>query len=119
MKRITGLLIANDVAKVIDIEHTLDALHQAVNCRTFDIATRFIGNRQFDIYVDDMGLLVEKPIFNGVAIDCDELLAGNLLILKSNAKGETLGLTMAEISHILTYVKWGKLFYSVRKLNGR
>ena len=116
MKRITGLLITSQGAKVIDIEPSLDALHQAVNCRTFDIASRFIGNQHFDIYVDDEGLLIDNPIFNGVAIDCDELLAGNLLILKSDENGETLGLTMQEINHILTYVKLGKLFYSVREL---
>jgi hypothetical protein len=116
MRYLTGLLIDEKGAKVVDIPHTLDSLHATIKCHNFDIATRLIGNKQFDIFVDDEGLLVHNPIINGFCIDADEVLAGNLLVLNSNEEGETLSLSTKDIEHILAFVMLGKLFYSVREI---
>ena len=116
MKRLTGILIDEKGAKVVDIIHTLDSLHATIKCNTFDIATRLIGNKPFDIFIDDEGLLVHNPTINGFCIDADEVLAGNLLVLNSNEEGETLSLSTKDIEHILSFVMSGKLFYSVREI---
>lgn len=116
MKRLTGILIDEKGAKVVDIKHTLESLHATIKCQTFDIATRLIGNKPFDIFLDDEGLLIDNPIINGFCIDAEEVLAGNLLVLNSNEEGETIGLTNEQINHILSFVMLNKLFYSIREI---
>jgi len=116
MKHLTGLLIDDKGAKVVDFPHNLDTIHSLLKCHTFDIATRLIGNKQFDIFIDDEGLLIDKPTINGFCIDWDEVLAGNLLVLNSNDEGETMSLSTKDIEHIMAFVMAGKLFYSVREI---
>jgi len=116
MKYLTGLLIDDKGAKVVDIPHTLDSLHATIKCHNFDIATRLIGNKEYDIFIDDEGLLIHNPTINGFCIDWDEVLAGNLLVLKSNQEGETISLTTKDIEHVLLYVMSNKLFYSIRDI---
>lgn len=116
MKRLTGVLIDEKGVKVVDIPHTLDSLHTTLKCHTFDIATRLIGNKPFDIFLDDEGLLIDNPIINGFCIDAKEVLAGNLLVLKSNEEGETISISTQDIEHILSFVMLNKLFYSVQEI---
>jgi len=67
----------------------------------FDVARVSLGGRLFTVYVDDEGLLKEKPI--PMAFDSGDLrpmLAGNLLIMQSDDAGDNRDLTSDEVEII-------------------
>ena len=114
-KVINGILVDvnNNVIHATRVEYDtkdknyLDAYYKVLNCDTFDIARRRIGNNYYDIYCDDEGLFKEnnKPsaiTFDGARVV--EVLVGNLFICKADKNGETIGLTDKEMDEIFEYV---------------
>lgn len=68
------------------------------------VVERKIGDKYYDFWLDDEGLL--KPenerIVAGVLVDdATEFLVGNMLILKHDREGNSIGLTSKEIENIL------------------
>lgn len=117
MKKIKGVLVsrAEDGALVVaphEIEKKdgsyLTALYGAIKCDTVDVVARRIGERWFDLWVDDNGLLVNDPVFTAVTVQANdtsgtivERLAGNIFVCGSNkATGGLASLSDAEIKSI-------------------
>lgn len=63
----------------IEVEPSLEEYHRLIDCCCIDIVERRVGGIVFNIVLDDEGLLKPNRI-GGVARDCDEMLAGNLLL---------------------------------------
>lgn len=85
--------------KVIDYEMLKEYLPF-----TLTVATRKIGKKYFDIWLDDEGLLKpdEKRIITGCLVkEGKELLVGDLIICKSDKMGNSIGLTDEEVFSIL------------------
>lgn len=76
--------------------------YKLIDCRTFDIIRRYIGNcnRLYDIVLDDEGKLKSNQIVSGISSDFSEMLVGNLLISSSNKLGEQIDLTDDDIKYI-------------------
>jgi len=100
---IRGILV--DVnAKTIkahDLEyHGLDDISCLLKCDILAVVTRFIGNKTFDIYLDDSGLLKENTAAC-ITDDCSEMLVGNIFICHHDRDGEITSLSDLEIDYIL------------------
>lgn len=64
----------------------------------FDITRALIGGVEFQLYVDDEGLLKDNPIpMSFDKGDLQPMLAGNILVLQSDAVGDSRDLTDEEI----------------------
>lgn len=98
--------VVEDEFKKVDI-NTLDDMYNAIGCDLIDMVNRQIGDKRFDIIVDDEGLLKEKPIVSAVYKNDRVALVGRLLFAKHGKKGETVGLTDEEIEMIMSNCKIG------------
>ena len=86
-----------DIKKLLEIDSPIDC------------ATRKIGDKYFDIWCDDEGLLKDNlraSAFNDLSKDyLKEVICGNIVIANSNEEGETVGLTDADIALIQSSTK--------------
>lgn len=70
------------------------------------VVERCIGGKYFDLWVDDEGLFKEERIITGIFVNHrkgtagEELLCGNMLILKHDNEGNSVGLTDEEIKEV-------------------
>lgn len=78
----------------------LDDFYEHLEAEPLDIARRKIGNKWFDIFVDDEGLLRHNPIISAVTRDGLAMLAGNLIFANYDGYGETTSLTDEDIELI-------------------
>lgn len=78
----------------------LEDFHEALNCRCFDIVTRCIGKEEFDLYIDDEGLLKSDPTISAINNLGEPMIVGNIIFAKHDYEGETVDLTADEIKHI-------------------
>ena len=81
----------------------LDDYYRELKCDTFDIATRKIGDKYFDMFVDDNGLFVEKPIPSVLDNALGVMLVGNVIFANHDEEGNTTSLTDADIDLIKQY----------------
>ena len=98
MARVLVLDIEGDV-RVAECSE-LDDFYRELKATIFDIATRKIGGKYFDIFCDDMGLYREKPIVSAVDSKDEPMLVGNLIFANHNDKGETTSLTDEDVQLI-------------------
>lgn len=102
MSSVRGFLI--DVQKsdpyIVEIDGSLNSYYQILNCDTFDIASRRIGENYYDIYCDDEGLLKSNPIVSAISSDRQPMLVGNLFVTKTDEEGNTISLTDEEIEEV-------------------
>lgn len=91
-----------DVFKKVECNE-LDDYYEHLKCDCFDIATRKIGNKCFDIFVDDCGLLVEDPVISAVDTEGYPMLAGNLIFANHDDAGNTTSLTDEDIKEIQSH----------------
>ena len=96
-------------------QSNLQDLYKYIKCRCVDCVRRKIGDKYFDIWVDDEGLLKEeKKYLQGYCLNGYEVLVGNLVIANVDEEGGMIGLTDDEIENILTNViSWKSLFGNV------
>ena len=107
MNKVTGVLIdvKNRTTVVCSVNSgSLEDYYRILDCTTFDIASRRIGENVYDIYCDDEGLLKCSPIVSAVSSDRQPMLVGNLFVTKTNDEGETISLTAEEIREVLASV---------------
>lgn len=81
-----------DIKKLLEIDSPLTCIE------------RKIGNKYFDIWCDDEGLLKDDKIVCGVLLQSEgqEILCGNLLIANHDEEGNTIGLSDKEIKMIMS-----------------
>lgn len=114
---VTGVLV--DVSSGVPVvkDGTFDrnnfkSLYSLLNCTTFTIVSRKIGKKVFDIYLDDEGLLKEDSIPSAMSIDNQELLVGNLLIIKHDDNGEVVSLDKDDMKFVKLFTYSGVLRYT-------
>lgn len=109
MKKINGVLVTPSdkgnsyVPFVLDYDN-YKSLYGILNCNTFTIATRKIGDKYFDIYCDDEGLLKDDYKFAASTEGGKEILAGNLFIVNHDDDGNIKSLTRDDVDLILSQV---------------
>ena len=93
------------------IVEELDDYYKHLECDCMDVANRLIGDKRFDIWVDDAGLLKEDPIISAVTsrsieghIYYEPMLAGNLIIANHDSAGNTTSLSREDVEMILDHI---------------
>lgn len=78
----------------------LQDFYDNLEAEPFDIAVRKIGDKYFDIFVDDMGLFREERIVSAVDREGNGMLVGNLIFANHDAQGNTTSLSTEDIELI-------------------
>ena len=93
--------------EVIEIEKPdLQFFDKKIGCDLIDIAVRKIDGKEFNIVLDEEGLLKEDPIVSAIDGNGNPTFVGNLMFFggETTEDGGLVGLTDAEIDHILRSV---------------
>lgn len=100
MKRMYLIDVINKTCKLVFADD-LGEFYEYIQCRCIDIVRRKIGGREFEIIIDDEGLLTDNPIVSALDRNLKPMLVGNLLIAGSEViEGELTGLKDGDIRHI-------------------
>lgn len=101
--KISGLLISNrgEWEEVVFENDNLEEMYNLVDCRCLDVVQRKIGDKYYDIWLDDEGLLKGELVPNGVCLNAYEILMGNLLIVNVSKSGKSVSLELDDIANIL------------------
>lgn len=78
----------------------LDDFYRELDAEPFDIVTKEINGRSFDIFVDDVGLFREKPVVSAIYKDHSPALVGNLIFANHDSEGNTTSLSSKDIGII-------------------
>jgi hypothetical protein len=102
MKTIKVFRIAEDkeFTGVIEIKKDLDSYYKAMDCELIDVVKVKLGSRQYDIIVDDEGLLKNDFVITAVDPSRERYLAGNILIAKYTGKGEFGSISEDDVENI-------------------
>ena len=71
--------------------------YKYLDCTCFDITRRKVGDKWFDIFCDDEGLLKDNYIATAYTSDHEPALVGNLIFANHNEQGETTSLSDDDI----------------------
>jgi hypothetical protein len=109
MKKIKGILVRPSDKGNTYVPYELDyenykSLYPILDCDMFTIATRKIGDKYFDIYCDDEGLLKNDYKFAASTEGGKEILAGNLFIVLHDEDGAIISLSEDDANMILSNV---------------
>ena len=91
--------------KIIDLIEGDDSsmfnqIHELLGVSSIDYAFRSIENKAYYFMVDDVGLNKEDFIISAWSPDRDSVLAGNLIISKTNYIGELEELNSSDVERI-------------------
>lgn len=95
----------------------LDDYYSALNCEAFDIATRKIGEKYFDIFCDDIGLFREDPVVTAVDTAGKPMLVGNLIFANHDGQGNTVSLSQEDVDMIVSQMRTALDFHSGKLFN--
>ncbi|MBQ6223441.1 MAG: DUF3846 domain-containing protein [Solobacterium sp.] len=89
--------------KVVEVDDELNEYYKMLGCDFIDIVSRSIGGKEFDVMVDDEGLLKNGCIVSARSVDpeINEVLVGNLMFFNSNDEGELVSLSDDDIETIM------------------
>jgi hypothetical protein len=110
MEKIIGVLVkyVNNVlvASRFELDYqSYKSMYPVVDCQYFDIPTRLVNGIPYDIYLDDEGLLNNKPT-TAISEDGNETLVGNLFLCKHDQEeGAIASLSESDVTNILSAVK--------------
>ena len=91
---------ANGEHQAIDMKLELSDYYKYTECDIIDIVYATIGNKNYDIIVDDEGLLKSNRTFTAFTIKSGVLLAGSIVIVGSNGKGGFKSLSDKDLLNI-------------------
>lgn len=84
----------------VDITPKLETYHKLIGCDCVDIVRRYVGGLPLFVVVDGEGLLRPNRV-GGIALDNEEILAGNILLFGiSDDCTDFRGLTDQEVEAI-------------------
>jgi hypothetical protein len=109
MKKIKGVLITVDPKMNYIREHELNykdisSFHSMLNCKTFTVASRYIGHIAYDIYLDDEGLMKDDYITSMVCDNTFDFMVGNAFIALHDGEGGIKSLSDEDIENILAHI---------------
>lgn len=85
--------VQNGEVRAIEIEDSLDAFYDALDCTCIDIVDRCVDGRWFEIMCDDEGLLKSNWTLSAIDKDGQPMLVGNLMFFHSNDEGDLASIT--------------------------
>ena len=102
--------VVNPKVETVDVTD-FHQIQKHLNCTCFDVVSRTIGKekQRFDIYVDDEGLLKDRPIVSAMNTKREVELVGNLLIAK-HENGDMIDLSKSELEYLTDYIMTGYNF---------
>ena len=83
-----------------DDSSMFNQIHELLGVPSVDYALRTIENKAYYFMVDDVGLNKENFIISAWSPDRDSVLAGNLIISKTNYIGELEELNSSDVERI-------------------
>lgn len=111
MCKITGVLIADGKATIVEVDDDLDSYYKLLDCDLIDIVTRRIGGKYYDIICDEEGLLKDDPAVGMVnEFDGRVMLVGRLFICQHDGMGNQKSLSQTEIDDVLELFVHGVLW---------
>lgn len=111
MRKITGVLVADGKATVVDVDDDLDAYYKLLDCELIDIVTRRIGGKYYDIICDEEGLFKDDPAVGMVnEFDGKVMIVGRLFICQHDGRGNQKSLSQTEIDDVLELFVHGVLW---------
>ena len=105
---VLSLEIYREQGKILPCLHTIAAddtlqeLRRIIGCDLMTCTEIEVGGKFYDVWSDDEGLLVEKPVPT-LYISDDLVLFGNL-VFATNNESETAGLEQADVVRLLLYL---------------
>ena len=102
-----SLLLNTNTNKIRALKTTaeLDELYRLIGCGNIDIVTRKIGERVFEIVVDDEGLAKDDAKISAVDEFNVPMLFGNLLFFRNDGNGNLIELTEDDIKCIRKHTR--------------
>lgn len=108
-KMVKGILIDSEArtVKIVELEgNNIDQMHELIKCECFTCVD--FNNRGVEtVYVDDNGLLNDPKCFFAVP-GYPQWIAGNGLILGTNAEGESIS-TKLTVEQVESLVRFGAI----------
>lgn len=98
--------VVNNETRTAECEDLSD-FYRELGCDCFDITRLAIGDDTFDIFCDDIGWLRERPVVSAICAEgafYKPVLAGNLVIARHDAAGETISLSDEDIEMINAFI---------------
>lgn len=118
--KVLALLLEPNLNKiflhVLCRENTLEELRKVIGCCCVACTEIELAGKVFDVWSDDEALLKVNPVPT-LYISDEFILFGNLVMAKHDEKGETIGLTLADIHFLQIFVQ--KQFQKLQKYFGR
>lgn len=102
MARVLVLNVQNNEFHTAECSELSD-FYRELGCDIFDIARRVVGDKAYDIFVDDMGLWKENPVVSAIDKNCNPMLVGNLIFANHDEQGNTTSLTDEDMARILSH----------------
>lgn len=103
-------------AEVIpELVNDLTTFKNIIECKTLTAITRKINNKKFIFFCDDEGRL-RKKLITMLCFDCDEVLAGNIIITTSDDEGDTCGISDEDAEMIMSWFKGIGYMYHIHDI---
>ena len=105
---VLSLEIYREQGKILPCLHTIAAddtlqeLRRIIGCDLVTCTEIEVGGKLYDVWSDDEGLMVEKPVPT-LYVNDDLVLFGNL-VFATNNEGETAGLEQVDVARLLLYL---------------
>ncbi len=100
LMKVYGMEALEDQFEKVDVEELSD-YYKYLECDYFDIATRKIGEKYYDIFCDDEGMFREDAITSAIGPDGSTMLVGNLIFANHDGEGNTTSLTREDVVNIV------------------
>lgn len=100
--------VRNGTHGPVDIDNRLEAYYKTIGCEYIDITMRSIGGKDYDIIIDDEGLMKSGPIVSAAATGLEPVLVGNLLVCNFKDTDDGTGeddLTDEDVANIRAHVR--------------
>ena len=96
--------VKNETVSTIEVEDNLDSFYEKLDCDLFDIVTRKIGGKYFDVMCDDEGLF-NDPKISAIDNYGEIMFVGNLMFFHEDNDGNLVSLSDDDIKHINKYIQ--------------
>lgn len=105
MKRTVLLNVYEKSVEVMDVKGELEDFYRNIECSCIAITRRKIGDRWYDLVVDDEGLLESFPTISAFDSRMRPVLVGNIMFFNVCEDGELVGLSDDDVNYIKSYIK--------------
>mgnify|MGYP003123291302 CR=1 FL=1 len=96
----------DEPCKVVNIKDDWQGMAKLINAQYVDVVQIFSGKHvRLDIWVDDEGLLFDKPYNRRASVFTSQSLVGDALLAGSNSKGESLSVDGSMVKKFYTFLK--------------